>query len=58
MLAALLTDDFTAGGFVDVAEQDADFALYDTEESKKPAGEFAARFTLRLTAARGNPYTA
>lgn len=58
VIAALTAEDFTAAGFVDVTELDADFTLYDTEDSAKPAGDFSARFSLLLTAARGNPFTA
>jgi hypothetical protein len=57
VVAALCGEDF-ATGLRDVTELDADFNLYDTDTSAKPAGEFSARFSTLITASRGNPYTA
>lgn len=41
----------------DVVEQDADFLLYDAEDSAKPAGEVVARFALLAIPPTGSPYT-
>lgn len=44
-------------GLQDVAEQDADFQTFDAEDSARQAASFTARFTMLITAARGNPYS-
>lgn len=56
VIAALAGWTPTTSGLGEPAEQDAEFRLYDAEESAKPAGEFTARFSLLITAALGNPY--
>ena len=43
----------TAGLAVPV-EEGADFGLYDTDDSTKPAGDFTARFSMLCLAAIGN----
>lgn len=43
-------------GLGDVTEGAAELRLYDTEESAKPAGEFAARFAMLAHTQTGNPY--
>ncbi len=43
-------------GLGEVSEQGAEFRLYDTDESAKPAGEVLARFTMLAIAALGSPY--
>ena len=43
-------------GLSEVAEQGAEFRLYDTDESAKPAGEFLARFSMLAIAPLGAPY--
>lgn len=44
-------------GLGDVSEQDADFRIYDADESAAPAGEFNARFSILAVASTANPYT-
>jgi hypothetical protein len=41
-------------GLGDVAEQGAEFVLYDAEDSAKPAGECVARFSMRAEAPSGS----
>ena len=43
-------------GLGEAAEQGAEFRLYDTDESAKPAGEFLARFTMQAIAPLGAPF--
>ena len=43
-------------GLGEAAEQGAEFRLYDTDESAKPAGEVLARFTMFAIAPLGSPY--
>jgi hypothetical protein len=40
----------------EVSELGADFRLYDTEESRKPTGEFLARFSILAIAPLGSPF--
>jgi hypothetical protein len=42
-------------GLGEVSEQGAEFRLYDTDESAKPAGEFIARFSMLAIAPFGAP---
>lgn len=56
VIAALAGWTPATAGLGEPAEQDAEFRLYDAEESAKPAGEFVARFSVLITAALGNPY--
>ena len=44
-------------GLGDVAEQSADFTLYDVEESARPAGEFLARFSILAVGPTGGPWS-
>ncbi len=43
-------------GLGEVSELGADFRLYDTEESRKPAGEVLARFSMLAIAPLGSPF--
>ena len=43
-------------GLGEAAEQGAEFRLYDTDESAKPAGEFLARFSMLAIAPLGVPF--
>ena len=43
-------------GLGEVSEQGAEFRLYDTDESAKPAGEVLARFSMLAIAPLGSPY--
>ena len=43
-------------GLGDVAEQGAEFVLYDAEDSARPAGECAARFSILAVTPTGDPY--
>ena len=43
-------------GLGEVSELGAEFRLYDTEESRKPAGEFLARFSILAIAPLGSPF--
>jgi hypothetical protein len=43
-------------GLGEAAEQGAEFRLYDTDESAKPAGEFLARFSMLAIAPLGTPF--
>ncbi|MFM7421404.1 MAG: hypothetical protein ACKO54_17140 [Alphaproteobacteria bacterium] len=47
-----------APGLGDVAEQGAEFRMYDTEESARPAGEFLARFSILAIGPSGGPWSA
>ena len=44
-------------GLGDVAEQGAEFRLYDAEDSARPAGEFLARFTTLAVGPAGGPWS-
>jgi hypothetical protein len=46
----------TVDGLGEATEQGAEFRLYDTDESAKPAGEFLARFSMLAIAPLGAPY--
>jgi hypothetical protein len=46
----------SAPGLGDVAEQSAEFSLYDSEDSARPAGEFLARFSLLAIGPAGGPW--
>ena len=43
-------------GLGEAVEQGAEFRLYDTDESAKPAGEFIARFSMLAIAPFGAPF--
>ena len=43
-------------GLGEASEQGAEFRLYDTDESAKPAGEFLARFSMLAIAPLGSPF--
>jgi hypothetical protein len=43
-------------GLGEVSELGADFRLYDTDESRKPAGEVLARFSMLAIAPLGSPF--
>jgi hypothetical protein len=45
-------------GLGDVAEQSAEFSLYDSEDAARPAGEFLARFTMLAIGPTGGPWAA
>ena len=47
-----------AAGLGDIAEQGAEFRMYDTEESALPAGEFLARFSILAIGPNGGPWSA
>jgi hypothetical protein len=47
-----------APGLGDIAEQGAEFRMYDTEESARPAGEFLARFSILAIGPNGGPWSA
>jgi len=47
-----------APGLGDVVEQGAEFRMYDTEESARPAGEFLARFSILAIGPSGGPWSA
>jgi hypothetical protein len=47
-----------AAGLGDVAEQGAEFRMYDTEESALPVGEFLARFSILAIGPNGGPWSA
>ena len=51
-LAGWVPDSWNLG---DVAEQGAEFVLYDAEDSAKPAGECAARFSILAVTPTGDP---
>ena len=44
-------------GLGDVAEQGAEFRLYEAEDSARPAGEFLARFTILAVGPTGGPWS-
>ncbi len=44
-------------GLGDIAEQGAEFRLYDAEDSARPAGEFLARFTILAVGPAGGPWS-
>jgi rhodanese-related sulfurtransferase len=44
-------------GLGDVAEQGAEFRLYDAEDSAHPASEFLARFTILAVGPAGGPWS-
>lgn len=46
-----------AAGLSDVAEEGAEFTLYDVADSATPAGEFTARFSMLAVAVAGNPWS-
>ena len=48
----------STAGLGDVAEQSAEFSLYDAEDSARPAGEFLARFSMLAIAPSGGPWSA
>ena len=43
-------------GLGDVAEQGAEFSLYDSDASAQPAGEFLARFSMLAIGPSGGPW--
>ena len=45
-------------GLGDIAELSAEFSLYDSEVSARPAGEFLARFSMLAIAPSGGPWSA
>jgi hypothetical protein len=45
-------------GVGEVSEEGAEFRLYDADESARPTGEFAARFSILCIGGLGNPYAA
>ena len=47
----------TTPGLGDLVEQGAEFRLYDTEDSARPAGEFLARFTIIAVGPAGGPWS-
>ena len=47
-----------APGLGDIAEQGAEFRMYDSEESTLPAGEFLARFSILAIGPNGGPWSA
>jgi hypothetical protein len=44
-------------GLGGIAEQGAEFRLYDAEDSARPAGEFLARFTILAVGPAGGPWS-
>ncbi len=46
----------STAGLGDVAEQSAEFSLYDAEDSARPAGDFLARFSMLAIAPSGGPW--
>ena len=58
VVAALAGWTPSTAGLGEPAEEGAEFRLFDTEESAKPAGEFTARFNMLCLAAIGSPYAA
>ena len=46
----------SAAGLGDVAEQSAEFSLYDSEDSARPAGEFLARFSMLAIGPSSGPW--
>jgi hypothetical protein len=43
-------------GLGDIAEQGAEFSLYDSDASAQPAGEFLARFSMLAIGPSGGPW--
>jgi len=43
-------------GLGDIAEQGAEFSLYDSDASARPAGEFLARFSMLAIGPSGGPW--
>ena len=58
VVAALAGWTPAVSGVGDVAEEGAEIRLYDADESAKPAGEFAARFSVLCIGGLGIPYAA
>jgi len=58
VVAALAGWEPAVAGIGDMQEAGAEFALLSADAAARPAGQFAARFSLRLIAATGNPYAA
>lgn len=58
LIAALVGWTPTIDGLGEVSEQGAEFRLYGTDESSKPAGEVLARFSVLAIAPRGSPFAA
>lgn len=56
VIAALAGWTPSEAGMGEPSEEGAEFRLFDTEESAKPAGEFTARFTMLCLAPLGSPY--
>jgi len=56
VVAALAGWTPTVDGLGEATEQGAEFRLYDTDESAKPAGELLARFSMLAIAPLGAPY--
>ena len=56
VVAALAGWTPTVDGLGEATEQGAEFRLYDTDESAKPAGEFLARFSMLAIAPLGAPF--
>lgn len=56
VVAALANWTPAIDGLGEAAEQGAEFRLYDTDESAKPAGEFIARFSMLAIAPFGAPF--
>ena len=56
LIAALAGWTPALDGLGEVSEQGAEFRLYDTDESAKPAGEVVARFTMLAIVPLGSPY--
>ncbi|NBW16044.1 MAG: hypothetical protein EBR82_49475 [Caulobacteraceae bacterium] len=46
----------STAGLGDVAEQSAEFSLYDAEDAARPAGEFLARFSMLAIGPNGGPW--
>ncbi len=56
VVAALAGWTPTVDGLGEATEQGAEFRLYDTDESAKPAGELLARFSMLAIAPLGSPF--
>ena len=56
VVAALAGWTPTVDGLSEATEQGAEFRLYDTDESSKPAGEFLTRFSMLAIAPLGVPF--
>ena len=57
VLSALASWTPDAAGLSDVEEEGAVFRAYAADESARPAGAFAARFSLLAVAPTGQPFT-